>query len=74
MMTEARDPQDVRSCAHQPLIDRHFAGRISTAAERTLREHLPACSACERYYARHLVLAELDPKAAGRQSRLAPES
>jgi hypothetical protein len=41
-------------------IERHFAGRISLAGERHLREHLAGCSDCRAYYDRHLLLAEID--------------
>jgi hypothetical protein len=52
-------------------VDRHFAGSIAPDAERALREHLPTCEDCHRYYERHLLLATLDPKALDAEARLA---
>lgn len=53
------------------LIDSHFAGSISPSREQTMRAHLPGCEACRRYYGRHLVLAKLEPRAAGPEARIA---
>jgi hypothetical protein len=53
------------------LVTAHFAGKISPANERALREHLPECDACRRYYERQLLLAELDPCAWTAEDRLA---
>jgi hypothetical protein len=41
-------------------IERHFAGRISPAGERRMREHLALCTDCRARYDRHLVLAEME--------------
>ena len=41
-------------------IERHFAGRISLADERHMREHVGGCPECRAYYDRHLLLAEMD--------------
>lgn len=46
------------------LVDRHFEGAIEPEAERTMREHLPACDACSALYRRYLLLNQLDPEAA----------
>jgi hypothetical protein len=54
------------------LIDRHFSGRSTPAAEASLRAHLDGCGACRAYYDRHLVLAGLDPAAPTDAARLAP--
>jgi hypothetical protein len=51
-------------------IEDHFARRLKPAAERSMREHLPGCAACKRYYERHLLLQRLDPKASEAQARL----
>jgi hypothetical protein len=58
-------------CPTQHLVDRHFAGRIRPAEERRLREHLPGCPRCTRYYERHRLLAELDPGSLPAEERLA---
>jgi hypothetical protein len=52
-------------------IDRHFAGRISAADEQRMRTHLADCADCQRYYERHLVLAEIDPGALTTEQRIA---
>jgi len=52
-------------------VTSHFAGRISAADERALREHLPACGDCRRFYARAHVLASVDPQAPPARDRLA---
>jgi hypothetical protein len=51
-------------------IRRHFAGSISTGAERAMRVHLAGCASCQRYYERHLVLAELDPTLLSAEERI----
>jgi hypothetical protein len=48
-------------CAVTKSVDRHFAGSISPADERAMREHLSGCSECLARYNRHLVLSRLDP-------------
>jgi hypothetical protein len=48
-------------CPVTKSVDRHFAGSISAAEERAMREHLPGCSECLARYNRQLVLSELDP-------------
>jgi hypothetical protein len=53
------------------MIDRHFAGRISVADERAMRDHVASCEACRGRYRRHLVVEALDPDALGTQRRLA---
>jgi len=53
------------------LIDRHFSGRISPGEERSMREHLPVCNSCHRYYERRVALAALDPIALNEDDRLA---
>jgi hypothetical protein len=58
-------------CPTQRLVDRHFAGRIRPAEERRLRQHLPGCQTCTRYYERHRLLAVLDPSALPAEERLA---
>src|SRR5262245_4374923 len=58
-------------CSEARAIDRHFAGTISVAGERTLRAHLPGCDACRVYYRRHLVVEATLPGALGAERRLA---
>lgn len=41
-------------------IEKHFAGRISLADERRMREHLSSCADCRARYDRYLLLAEMD--------------
>src|SRR5580658_4255524 len=52
-------------------IDRHFDGTLSPEGERVMREHLPTCDACRKYYDRHLLLARLDPSALSGEERIA---
>jgi hypothetical protein len=52
------------------LVLAHFAGKISARDERALREHLPQCEDCRRYYDKQLLLAELDPGAWTAEDRL----
>jgi hypothetical protein len=59
------------ACDLIPLVDRHFAVRISPAEERRLRAHLPDCAACRERYARQSLLARLDPRAPSAAQRLA---
>jgi hypothetical protein len=59
------------SCSMRPAVDDHFSGRITPAAERALRDHLPTCPECRKYYHRHQVLTDLDPEGIGPQERLA---
>ncbi|MGC4117528.1 MAG: hypothetical protein QM765_23810 [Myxococcales bacterium] len=59
------------ACAVREEIDRHFAGTIGPAAERSMREHLGTCADCHAYYGRHLLLAKLDPRSLGAKERLA---
>ena len=64
-------------------VDAHFAGRISTADERALREHLPACgdavastrapTRCRRSIPRHRPLANGWPRGSGSAARAAPD-
>jgi len=58
-------------CSERHNVDRHFAGTIHPDAERVLREHLPACAECTRYYERHLLLSKLDPTSLDPKARLA---
>jgi hypothetical protein len=51
-------------------VDRHFVGTLSVTDERTMREHLPGCAPCSKRYARHLLLAEIDPEALSERDRL----
>ena len=59
------------SCPTRALVDGHFGRGLSAARERTLRAHLPGCDACRAHYERHLLLAELDPRAPSAKQRLA---
>src|SRR5262249_3337052 len=60
------------SCSMFAAIDRHFAGRISVADERRMRDHVAGCDACRGRYRRHLVAEAVDPsRALGAQRRLA---
>jgi hypothetical protein len=70
-MSDATTSERTGCSPQRGLIDRHFAGRIRARAERRLREHLPGCPACRSYYARHLLLAQLDPSALDSRDRLA---
>ncbi len=56
--------------AFRDPMDLHFAGRLDPRDERALREHLPDCPACRDYYARHLLLARLDPQTPTAKERL----
>ena len=58
------------ACPMRSRIEDHFARRLKPAAERTMREHLPDCVHCKRYYERHLLLQRLDPRASAAQERL----
>ncbi len=58
------------ACPMRGRIEDHFARRLKPTAERTMREHLPDCVPCKRYYERHLLLQRLDPKASAAQERL----
>jgi hypothetical protein len=53
------------------LVQRHFALRITSSEERSLRRHLAECSECRATYERRLLLASLLPTAASAQQRLA---
>jgi hypothetical protein len=55
----------------RPLIDAHFAARISPEKERVLRGHLAECPTCRAYYERHLLVAAVDPTVPSPQERLA---
>jgi hypothetical protein len=52
------------------LMREHFALDITAEGERSLREHLLDCHECSLWYERHLVVALLDPQAAGAEQRL----
>lgn len=51
-------------------LRQHFSGSISLSRERLLRAHLPTCASCRVRYARHMLLAELDPCSKGPKDRL----
>jgi hypothetical protein len=55
------------------LVDAHFRGRIAPDAERAMRAHVTDCAACRSYYERHMILAEIDPRAKreGAEARIA---
>jgi hypothetical protein len=53
------------------LMREHFALRISSDAEHSLRQHLQSCPECSAWYERHLFVATLDPNAASAEQRLA---
>jgi hypothetical protein len=61
----------VTPCTLRAHIDRHFEGNLSPQDERVMREHLPVCDACRKYYDRRLLLARLDPTALPGEERLA---
>jgi len=72
MTTATSDALSAR-CArpsYRAAIADHFAGRNSPAAEATLRAHLLGCVHCDALYRRHLVLAQLDPRALPARERL----
>jgi hypothetical protein len=52
------------TCPMRGHVDEHFARKLKPSAERALREHLPGCGSCKSLYERHLLLRQLDPKAA----------
>ncbi len=58
------------TCAKRVLVDRHFAGTVSTQDERSLRAHLLECDACRVHYGRHHLLSQLDPTARKPEERL----
>lgn len=58
------------ACPMRGRIESHFARRLKPEAERAMRQHLPGCVSCKRYYERHLLLQRLDPKAGDSQARL----
>jgi hypothetical protein len=51
-------------------VEAHFAGRVGSAEERGMRQHLAECPACRRRYGRHWILSELDPHALGAYERI----
>jgi hypothetical protein len=51
-------------------IDAHFGGRISVSTEKAMRAHLPACPSCSEEYERHLIVAQLDPRALPAEQRI----
>ena len=69
-MPAADGARSSKGCVRD-LVDAHFAGRIAPVRERRMREHLPGCASCSRYYEKHLVLASLDPRAPSAQERMA---
>jgi hypothetical protein len=58
------------ACIQRRRVDEHFAGAISPENEHSLRAHLLLCDACRAYYARHHLLAQLDPSAMRPEERL----
>jgi hypothetical protein len=58
------------TCRERALIDRHFAGTISSRDERSIRAHLLACDACRVYYGRSHLLSRLDPTAVRPEERI----
>ncbi len=59
-------------CSRQRrTIDAHFAARGEPAAVSSMFAHVPDCAECRRYYERHLLLAELDPRAPSAETRQA---
>jgi hypothetical protein len=58
-------------CPHSADVDDHFAGRLSPRAEQKMRDHAAGCAGCRTRYRRHLRLEKLDPRALGREERLA---
>ena len=58
-------------CKMQTHVDAHFSGRIKPKNENILRQHLKDCQSCRKYYNRHLIVSDLDPKALDAQTRLA---
>src|ERR1700677_1638964 len=60
----------MNACPERGCVDRHFSGTISVAEEHALRAHLLECDACRAYYARHRLLAQLDPVAMSSEQRL----
>ena len=58
-------------CSQIHSIDDHFAGRLSPVAEQKMRSHASGCPSCRTRYRRHLRLEKLDPRALGRDERLA---
>lgn len=59
------------SCTERVLIDRHFALDARPGEEAVMRAHLVGCEGCRSHYDRHLVMAQLDPKAPSVEDRLA---
>jgi hypothetical protein len=59
------------SCTERAIIDRHFALDAGPGDEAIMRAHLLGCEACRAHYERHLLLAQLDPKAPSVEDRLA---
>jgi hypothetical protein len=57
-------------CPQVGRVDDHFAGRLSVAREKGMREHLVACDPCRDRYTRHLRLEALDPRALGFAERM----
>jgi hypothetical protein len=58
-------------CPMRKHVEQHFSGRISPEKELALREHLPGCEDCRKYYERSLAASRLDPKGMSFQTRLA---
>lgn len=60
----------LKQCAMTKVIERHFAGDLEKSKEQAMRKHLPECASCRKYYERHMMLADLDPKALLPEERL----
>ncbi len=57
-------------CGNRKWVDAHFSGRIAASDELALRQHLPSCADCRRYYDLRLTLASIDPWALGAVERI----
>ena len=51
-------------------IKAHFSGRTAPRDETRMRDHLPGCDACRRYYERYMLLSDLDPSALDARERI----
>ncbi len=60
------------SCKLTPLVDAHFAGKSSVAAEVEMRRHLlDGCGACRLRYTRQALLMKMQPGARNAEDRIA---
>jgi len=51
-------------------IKAHFSGCIASGDETRMRNHLPGCEPCRRYYERYMLLSDLDPSALDARERI----